>query len=212
MSDDVLAEQVAYYRRRAGEYDATAYGDLDEARRRIARIVADLEPRGRVLEIACGTGLWTQPLAESADTVTAIDAAPEPLAVARTQVSAPNVRFEVADIFAWPHCEQFDVIFFSAWLSHVPAERFDEFWTLLDGLLAAGGRVLFNDEHVDERAKERYVDEGIVERTLTDGSTFRIVKHFVDPPRLVDELRRLGWAATVRRDGPDWVLGDVRRA
>ena len=52
---------------------------------------------------------------------------------------------------------RFDVISFSAWLSHVPASRFGRFWQLLRGLLAGGGRVLFIDEHVDERGKEAYV-------------------------------------------------------
>jgi len=28
VTDDVLADQVHYYRRRAGEYDVTAYGDV----------------------------------------------------------------------------------------------------------------------------------------------------------------------------------------
>jgi hypothetical protein len=64
-SDDLLAEQVAYYRRRAGEYDETAYGDLDAARARITRLLAALRPAGNVLEIACGTGVWTSALADA---------------------------------------------------------------------------------------------------------------------------------------------------
>jgi hypothetical protein len=77
VSDEVLAGQVDNYRRRAGEYDATAYGDVAAARARIARLVAEMRPAGSVLEIACGTGLWTEALAGWADTVTAMDAAPE---------------------------------------------------------------------------------------------------------------------------------------
>ena len=77
MTDEALASQVDYYRRRADEYDATAYGDVEAARVRIARLVAELRPTGMVLEIACGTGLWTEALAGVADRVTAIDAAPE---------------------------------------------------------------------------------------------------------------------------------------
>ena len=77
MTDEVLADQVDYYRRRAGEYDVTAYGDVAAARTRIARLIAGMRPTGHVLEIACGTGLWTEALAGLADTVTAIDAAPE---------------------------------------------------------------------------------------------------------------------------------------
>jgi hypothetical protein len=37
--DELPAGQVAYYRRRAGEYGVTAYGDLDAARARITRLL-----------------------------------------------------------------------------------------------------------------------------------------------------------------------------
>jgi 2-polyprenyl-3-methyl-5-hydroxy-6-metoxy-1,4-benzoquinol methylase len=207
MTDDVLASQTAYYRRRAAEYDATAYGDLVAARARIARLVAEMQPSGSVLEIACGTGLWTEAIASRADTLIALDAAPEAIAIARDRVTSDNVTFEVADIFSWDTAARFDVIFFSAWLSHVPANRFDQFWQLLRGLLADGGRVLFIDEHVDERAKESYVaeDDEIVERELQDGTTYRIVKNFVDPEELERRLRDLGWACTIRRDDDHWV-------
>ena len=212
MTDDLLSAQVEYYRRRAAEYDSTAYGDLDAARVRIARLVAEMHLAGRVLEIACGTGLWTRALAEHADSVTAIDAAPETIAIARVRVSAANVTFEVADAFLWRPGIRFDVIFFSAWLSHVPAKRFASFWASLRALLSEGGRVLFIDEHVDERGKERYVEgrDDLVERRLADGSTYRVIKNFVDPQPLERTLRRLGWDCTIRRDGRDWVVGEAR--
>jgi 2-polyprenyl-3-methyl-5-hydroxy-6-metoxy-1,4-benzoquinol methylase len=212
VTDEVLADQVDYYRRRADEYDVTAYGDVAAARARIARLVAEMRPTGRVLEIACGTGLWTEALAGPADTVTAIDAAPEVVAIARDRVRSAKVRFEVADVFSWEPGARFDVIFFSAWLSHVPMSRFEQFWHSLRGLLAEDGRVLFIDEHVDERAKEAYVPgrDEIIERRLSDGSTFRIVKNFVDPDELEVRLRGLGWDCAIRRDGRDWVCGEAR--
>lgn len=208
-----MAEQLDYYRRRAGEYDETAYGDVGVARPRIERLVGQLRPAGRVLEIACGTGVWTAALAGWADTVTAVDAAPETMEIARERVRSPNVTFEVADIFSWDRAGRFDVIFFSAWLSHVPTSRFDEFWELLRRLVDGNGRVLFIDEHVDERPKESYVagrDE-IVERRLRDGRAFRVVKNFVHPEQVELRLRRLGWDCEVRRDGNDWIYGEARR-
>jgi 2-polyprenyl-3-methyl-5-hydroxy-6-metoxy-1,4-benzoquinol methylase len=211
--DDVLADQVAYYRRRASEYDVTAYGDdIAAARVLVARLVAEMRPAGSVLEIACGTGLWTEALAGWADTVTAVDAAPEMVAIARDRVPSANVSFEVADVFSWDPGARFDVIFFSAWLSHVPASQFGQFWQLLRGLLAVGGRVLLIDEHVDERGKETYVagQEGIVERRLADGSTFRVVKNFVEPAELELRLRRLGWDCVIRRVSSRWVYGEAR--
>lgn len=210
----MLASQAEYYRRRAAEYDATAYGDLAAARSRIARLVAEMRPSGTVLEIACGTGLWTEALAAVADTVTALDVAPEAVTIARERVRSSNVSFEVTDVFSWRTDAQFDVIFFSAWLSHVPLSRFERFWNILRGLLAAGGRVLFVDEPVEIRDKETYLPgtDEVVERKLRDGSRFRIIKNFVDPEELERRLRGLGWECRIRRDPDEWVwiCGEAR--
>jgi len=214
VTDEVLAEQARYYRRRAHEYDATSYGDVAAARARIARLIGDMQPTGTILEIACGTGMWTQALADAADTLTAIDAASEVIAIARDRVTAKNVRFEVADIFLWTTPQRFDVIFFSAWLSHVPMNRFDQFWQTLRGLLAEGGRVLFVDEPIELRDKETYLPDSdeIVQRQLRDGTTFRLVKNFVDPDALVHRLRGLGWNCRTWRDDDNdnewiWICG-----
>jgi hypothetical protein len=52
----------------------------------------------------------------------------------------------------------------------------------------------------------------VVERRLRDGSTFRVIKNFVDPETLELRLRRLGWDCAIRRDGSDWVYGEARLA
>ena len=212
--NDLLAGQVAYYRRRAGEYDATAYPDLAAARARITRIVAALRPAGNVLEIACGTGMWTRALAAAAATVTAIDAAPEMIDIARGRVTAANVRFEIADVFTWQTAAQFDTIFFAFWLSHVPASQFAQFWRQLRGLVTGQGRVLFVDEHPDVRGKETYAagSDEIIHRRLADGTEHRLVKVFIHPGQLPARLHQLGWHSHTRRDGNDWVTGEARPA
>ncbi len=213
MSDPLLSEQLRYYRRRAAEYDLTAYGDLEVARRRVERLISQMHPEGDVLEIACGTGMWTEALARTARNVTASDAAPEALQLARDRVTRTNVVFDVADIFCWEPGRRFDTIFFSAWLSHVPAARFEQFWYKLSTLLAPAGRVLFVDEHVDEASKEAYVagTDEMITRTLRDGSRFQIVKNFVDPDRLIERLADLGWSSQIHRDGSDWIIGEAHR-
>ena len=213
-ADDLLAEQVTYYRRRAQEYDVTAYGDLDAVRARINRIVAALRPAGNVLEIACGTGVWTRALAGMATAVTAIDAAPEMIDIARGRVTAANVRFEVADVFCWQAATRFNTVFFAFWLSHVPASRFEQFWRQLRGLVAGHGRVLFVDEHPDVRGKEAYAEGSgeIIRRRLAGGSEHRLVKVFVHPGQLQARLHRFGWQSRIRRDGNDWVIGQARPA
>lgn len=212
--DDLLAAQVAYYRRRAGEYDMTAYKDLDAARARITRIVAALRPAGNVLEIACGTGMWTSALAGAATAVIAIDAAPEMIGIARGRVTATNVRFEVADVFSWTAAARFDTVFFAFWLSHVPASRFEQFWCQLHGLVTEQGRVLFVDEHPDVHDKEAYAagSDEIIQRRLTDGSEHRLVKVFIHPSQLRARLHQHGWQSHIRRDSNDWVIGEARPA
>jgi ubiquinone/menaquinone biosynthesis C-methylase UbiE len=212
--ESLLAGQVDYYRRRAGEYDRTAYDDLGAARARIARLTAAMRPSGNVLEIACGTGLWTQALMEAASTVTAVDTAPEAIEIARGRAGTRHVRFEVADVFSWAPAERFDTIFFAFWLSHVPASRFEQFWQLLRRLLTARGRVLFVDEHADSRGRETYCDGSteVIERRLRDGSRHRIVKVFVQPGELRERLRLLGWRSHIQRDGSDWAIGEARPA
>jgi demethylmenaquinone methyltransferase/2-methoxy-6-polyprenyl-1,4-benzoquinol methylase len=159
--------------------------------------------------------MWTEALAGVADTLAAIDIAPEVVTIARGRVANHNVTFEVADIFSWTTAQRFDVIFFSAWLSHVPASRFDQFWQILRELLTGGGRVLIVDEPVELRDKETYVpgSDEIVERRLQDGRTFRLVKNFIDADALVHRLRGLGWECRTWRDDDDnwvWVCGEAR--
>lgn len=202
IDDVIIDEQIAYYRARAEEYDAGAYENPDA----LPPDAVDAVPPGSdVLELACGTGVWTAQLVTRAATVTAVDAAPEMIELARAR--APQATFVRADVFEWRPSRRYDVVFFSAWLSHVPAERFAEFWTLVAACLRDGGRVVFVDEHASEAGKERWLAPEVVQRSLSDGSTHRIVKTYFDPDELVQRLRGLGWAAEVRPFGPGWVLG-----
>ncbi|HEY3717218.1 MAG TPA: hypothetical protein VGL39_22065 [Jatrophihabitantaceae bacterium] len=68
------------------------------------------------------------------------------------------------------------------------------------------------DEHVSGADKERWLADGVVERTLSDGSTHRVVKTYLDPAELTARLAGLGWRADVEALGSGWVLGNARRA
>jgi trans-aconitate methyltransferase len=55
--------------------------------------------------------------------VTAVDAAPEMLALARQRVRDLPVEFVQADLFAWQPPRRYDTVFFAFWLTHVPPAR-----------------------------------------------------------------------------------------
>ena len=225
-SDALIADQIAYYRARAGEYDqclrelgrylsmggsvAGRPGKEDE--QEIATLLDALEgirPFETVLELACGTGWWTQWLAQHARQVTAVDAAEEMLALNRERVNAANVHHVLADVFAWKPDRRYDLVFFAFWLSHVPQDRFAEFWRVVDDSLAAKGRVFFIDElGTDEtRGMEKRLEGDTVLRELEDGRQFRAVKVFYEPAELEAKLRALGWNFEVRPAGRRFYWG-----
>jgi SAM-dependent methyltransferase len=188
----LLDEQIAYYRARGPEYLEEA---LEVLPPEIASVVDEFAPGGDVLELACGPGTWTPQLLNTAATVTAVDASPEMLAIARRRVGEDDrVRFVLADLFTWQPDQQYDGVFFGFWLSHVPLERFADFWTLVDDCLVPGGRVFFVDDAY--RSPEELI-EGVASTTilrrLSDGSTHRAVKVPHSSHTLERRLEGLGW-------------------
>jgi demethylmenaquinone methyltransferase/2-methoxy-6-polyprenyl-1,4-benzoquinol methylase len=198
--DSLLAEQIAYYRARAGEYDATHAFDA-ASRASLVDALRAFAPRGRVLELACGTGQWTAELARHASQLTAVDASPEMIALNRARVPHHNVRYVEADLFAWSGPERYDVVFFSVWLSHVPPQRFEGFWALVADCLKENGRVFLIDELPAAAANERWIADAIapvVERPLTTGACYRAIKVLHNPAELGARLSGLGWRADIR--------------
>jgi SAM-dependent methyltransferase len=214
---ELLDEQVAYYRARAAEYDATSmpegdpFAAHDEAIRTALR---GLAPVGRVLEIAAGTGAWTGLLADIADDLLVTDASPEMLGIARDRVGErPNAHYEIRDAFEMPPTHEFDLVAFSFFLSHVPPDRFEAFWSTLEGVVAPGARVFFVDEGRHFMWREDWIDEneGIVRRTLVDGTVHRAVKVLWEPDELARRLAGIGWDASVAVEGPFyWGLASRR--
>jgi demethylmenaquinone methyltransferase/2-methoxy-6-polyprenyl-1,4-benzoquinol methylase len=192
----LLAEQAAFYRAVAPEYEQHAikgaWGGEPEA------ALEAFAPRGAVLELACGPATWTPKLLRHADTVTALDASPEMLAIAAGRVRDDRVTFVQADVFEWEADRRYDIVFFGFWLSHVPLERFAEFWSRIEAWLEPDGRVFFVDDAHRTPDELIYGEASpIVQRRLTDGSSHRIVKVPHTPHELERRLSELGWAITV---------------
>jgi SAM-dependent methyltransferase len=213
MDDDVqslVAEQITYYRAHAPDYD----NDIAGLHPDWSRSIDELPIAGDVLELACGSGRWTRLLAARARSVTAVDAAPEMLALARQRVRGRPVELIEADVFGWQPPRRYDTVFFAFWLTHVPPARFAAFWSQVGAALAPGGRVCFVDDTDRERAGERVVPEQAtpaVWRRLRDGSEHRVVKVYYSPAELADRLAELGWSASIHETGTPLLVGTARR-
>jgi SAM-dependent methyltransferase len=178
-------------------------------------LVDELAPTGDVLELACGTGMFTRELVRHARTVTAVDGSPRMLERNRRELGDSRVAYVHADIFDWQPERRYDVVFFGFWLSHVPPILFDEFWALVRSSIRTGGRVAFVDE--DDRGTmndevHHVGDVPVAPRTLRDGRQFDVVKVYWDPVELEDRLTSLGWQAEVRRAGGTFLYGSAVRS
>jgi demethylmenaquinone methyltransferase/2-methoxy-6-polyprenyl-1,4-benzoquinol methylase len=200
-------EQLAYYRAVADEYEDHA---LDApGQDELLSAINSYQPTGDVLELACGSGVWTERLQRSAASVTAVDAAPEMLALARTRLGpGKSVRFVEADLFSWHPARRYDTVFFGFWISHVPEDRFDSFWDLVDEALEPDGRVFFfDDNHRSDIEMAEGVHSPIVRRELNDGTQFRVIKIPYEPAQLERRLRELGWDIKVTRTAGPFYWG-----
>mgnify|MGYP001419312037 CR=1 FL=1 len=211
---DILLQQIDYYRARAGEYNQWWYrqGRYDRGEPANALWFAEitqlqqalhaLPSQGHILELACGTGLWTRELIQIGDKITAVDASPEMIAINRIEVSSDKVNYIEADIFTWHSPIQYDMIFFSFWLSHVPPDRLNPFLSHVANMLKPNGQLFIIDSRrVDESTAKNHVlpDEGItLKRKLNDGREFEIVKVFYEPISLQTDLAKVGFQADVK--------------
>jgi demethylmenaquinone methyltransferase/2-methoxy-6-polyprenyl-1,4-benzoquinol methylase len=231
-ADAILRDQIDYYRARAGEYDQWWFrtGRYDRGPEFNARWNAEVETVEHaldgwlaarrpqtVLELACGTGLFTRHLAPRVTRLTAVDASPEVIAINRGRVAAGNVDYVEADLFSWRPERRYDAVFFSFWLSHVPAERFAAFWDTVSAALAPGGEAYLIDSVFDttSTAKDHVLparETGVVTRKLNDGREFRIVKFFYRPDELAAKLATLGWRAAIGQTQNYFIHGHAARA
>lgn len=226
-SERLIREQLAYYRARASEYDAwfLRQGRYDRGDAHAAQWFGEVEaleralqafgPHGDILELACGTGWWTERLVRYCTSLTAVDASPEVIAHNRARLPDVGIAYLEADLFEWQPTRTFDTVFFSFWLSHVPPERFATFWQMVQRALKPDGRVFFIDSRYEQASTPRDHTLGspeatTVTRRLDDGRTFDIVKVFYEPERLEQSLSKLGWQASVGKTETFFIHGEAR--
>jgi ubiquinone/menaquinone biosynthesis C-methylase UbiE len=118
---------VTYYARRAPYYD-DVYAKLERQPELIQlgqQIQATLSGKS-VLEIACGTGYWTQVIAETAVQITATDINETMLEIARQkEYPGQNVAFQAIDMYALKPGGDYDTLFGGFIWSHIPLQALE---------------------------------------------------------------------------------------
>jgi demethylmenaquinone methyltransferase/2-methoxy-6-polyprenyl-1,4-benzoquinol methylase len=133
------------------------------------------------------------------------------LARNRAWIGDDRVRYIEADLFAWDVDDTFGLVFAGFFLSHIPPDRWERFWSKTRRWLATGGTVAFVDDcwAPDRPAPaDRVVDgpEHAHVRRLGD-QEYTIVKRFFRPRELEEALAEVGWDASVASTGEHFLYG-----
>lgn len=180
-----------YYAARAQEYDRIyakpeRQADLRRMESWLSRVLADRS----VLELACGTGYWTQFYAAAARHVVGIDSAQSTLDIARARLPA-GVQLLQGDAYHLPRFDApFDAAFAGFWWSHIPRLRVAGFLQGLHAALQPGARIVFMDNRFVPGSStpifERDADgDSFQLRPLDDGSVHRVLKNFPSADELL---------------------------
>lgn len=215
VSDNLLQQQIDYYRARAGEYDEWFYrlGRYDHGEalnrqwfneaRQVMETLHQMSGVDNALELACGTGIWTEQLLKIARHITALDASPEVIAINRQKLKDANIDYQQVDLFQWQPERAYDLVLFGFWLSHVPPDKLDSFLTAVSRAVKPGGRLFIVDSRPADTSSAKnhqaYEAESILHvRKLNDGREFTIYKIFYEPELLRGKLAAFGFDADVR--------------
>jgi demethylmenaquinone methyltransferase/2-methoxy-6-polyprenyl-1,4-benzoquinol methylase len=189
-----------YYARRAPQHDALmSYTSNVAFEHLLGRVISDFEPYvlGKdVLEIACGTGNWTQVLSKRARSVLATDINENVLEIAQAK-SYPrdNVTFELMDAYTTPDpIRTYEALVAVDWWSHIPVALIPEFVTNVRQSLRPGGAAVFVDmlrkEALDRMYSHHDEDSNRIEhRSVADGQEFFVVKNFPTEAQMCDHFK-----------------------
>ncbi|NBO83660.1 MAG: class I SAM-dependent methyltransferase [Betaproteobacteria bacterium] len=174
-----------YYAARAAEYDKVyAKPERQADLRRIEQWLPSVLEGRSVLEVACGTGYWTQFFAPHCPRVVAVDSASETIQVAKSRVPPEKVEFVVGDAYNLPpQRAPLSAGFAGFWWSHIPHARVGKFLRSFHAALEPGAPVVLLDNRFVPGSSTPITEqdaEGNTYQTrlLADGTSHRVLKNF----------------------------------
>jgi demethylmenaquinone methyltransferase/2-methoxy-6-polyprenyl-1,4-benzoquinol methylase len=214
MAGTVTPQLEAYYAKRAREYEriyekAERQEELAWLRGRLPALFAGR----RVLEVACGTGYWTQYIARTAARVTACDINEAVLEIAREKrYPRGRVHFARADAFApGGLCQGCDAAFAGFWWSHVRKSDLTRWLAGMASALPRGALVAMLDNRYVEGSStpvSRRDAEGNTYqvRALLSGETQEVLKNFPTAADLAEAVRPIAAEAHLEETHFYWLL------
>ncbi|WP_040496338.1 class I SAM-dependent methyltransferase [Fulvivirga imtechensis] len=192
---------ASYYARRASEYEKIYEKPDRQADLKFLRRFLPVKfSNKKLLEVACGTGYWTQYIAETAQSIVAIDINKEVIEIAQKKKYPPGkVGFEIVDIY---NLAAFNGLFEAAFggfiWSHIPVEKLSDFIDVVHERVLKNGLIIFVDNKYVEGSSTpvfKTDDAGNTyqRRRLQDNTEHLVLKNF---PKAEEISRLLSSRAT----------------
>lgn len=186
---------IKYYKERAKEYEKIYL--KPERQKDLNLSTSILQERlanKNVLEIACGTGFWTEKIAQTAASIFATDINESVIEIAKQKHYSKNhVTFDIADLFDRDITIGYESLFGGFILSHILLQDIDKFFIKVNQSVMPGGTVVFIDNNFVKGGSHPITQTDEVgntyqKRTLESGSTHLVLKNFLTEPFLEEKL------------------------
>ncbi len=212
MKREALAE---YYAHCAESFDEKYQEpDLEEDAYAAAEHIGEALENHVVLELGCGSGFWTQHIAETAKSVLATDINEVMLDLAQDHdYPEGKVKFAIAD---WhdlplPNGEKFTACFAGGMWSHIRRDEYDSVFKSVRKVLGSGGLLVLIDDNVVEdftRPTARTDSDGNTYqiRELPDGTRVEVIKNFPTDSYLKKKFATIARDIRVSRNEFFWML------
>ena len=190
---------VSYYSDRAKEYEKVYLNPVEQEDLQTAKkIFQDLFANKSVLEIACGTGYWTERIAKTATSIYATDINESVIEIAKER-QKDNITFAVADMFDFTPVEKFDAVFGGFIWSHILLQDLDKFLEKISGFVKPNGTIVFIDGNAVEGTnhdlknitKTDEFGNTFQMRKLENGTKHLVLKNFPKKKFLIQKLSRI---------------------
>lgn len=188
-------DMIQYYHERAHEYERIyAKPERQNDIALAIQTVQAITKNKNVFEIACGTGFWTQFIAQSAKAVCATDINASVLDIARTKNFPPTVELRVADMYSQQR-GTFDLVFGGFIFSHLLKQERSAFVQRLQAISAPNAELVLMDNNYVEGSNHPITERDeagntFQTRRLEDGTVHRVLKNFPNEAELRDDLSR----------------------
>ena len=203
----------SYYAKRAQEYETIYLKPERQEYIKESKIILKKYFEGKtVLEIACGTGFWTETISEVSKSILAIDINNEMLEIAKNKKYNCKIDFIQDDSYKLEKVNgNYDSLFSGFWFSHIPKSKIKIFFDIIHNKLNENAIIVFMDN--------MYVDGSSIPitrfdtdrnsyqiRKLKDNSQYEIFKNFYSVNELKDLVQDYDNKVVIKDLKYYWIL------